>query len=508
LKRALSFPQRRWTTQGGERVRAGQTHQQSFALFGCRCCDRRLGAFSRRANAELSRRWVAASVGASAPAAPQTAAPPPPAPIETPATAPKILFEQVRVFDGESDALSEPCDVLVSGNVIAAISPAPLAVGEGDATLLRVPGRGKTLTPGLIDAHTHLMFATLPQMALLTSDIGFVHVAAVKAAQDMLLRGFTSVRDLGGPVFGLKRGIDAGLAVGPRIWPSGAFLSQSGGHGDFRWPNDLPARPGDFSFGERAGAFAIADDPATVRKRAREQLALGASQIKLMAGGGVASPFDPLDVTQFTPEEMRAGVEAAENWGTYATVHAYAPRAVRQAVEAGVRCVEHGQLLDEAAVALMAERDIWWSLQAFLDIGPSPFPEGSAARRKELEMFRGTDAAYRLAIKHGVRTAWGSDMLFDPAAAAQQGAHLTRLLRWFSAAKILQMATSGNAALLALSGLRSPYEGRLGVVKEGALADLLLVDGDPLADLSLLERPETSLRMVMKDGCIYKNIDL
>ncbi|SNB60536.1 Imidazolonepropionase [Rhodoblastus acidophilus] len=481
-------------------MRAGLKYQHIVPDVGCRCCDRRLGAFSRRAEAALSRRWVAAGAPGPAPAAP------PPAGVESPAPAEKILFEQVRVFDGESDALSEPCDVLVSGNLIETISPEPLAAGE--TTPLRVPGRGKTLMPGLIDAHTHLMFATLPQMALLTSDIGFVHVAAVKAAQDMLLRGFTSVRDLGGPVFGLKRGIDAGLATGPRIWPSGAFISQSGGHGDFRLPNDLPARPGDYSFSERAGASAIADDPATVRKRAREQLALGASQIKLMAGGGVASPFDPLDVTQFTPEEMRAGVEAAENWGTYATVHAYAPRAVRQAVEAGARCVEHGQLLDEATVALLAEKDIWWSLQPFLDIAPSPFPEGSAARRKELAMFRGTDSAYRLAIKHGVRTAWGADILFDPAAAARQGAHLTRLLRWFSAPQILKMATSGNAALLALSGLRSPYEGRLGVVKEGALADLLLIDGDPLADLSLLERPETSLLMVMKDGSIYKNIAL
>jgi imidazolonepropionase-like amidohydrolase len=322
----------------------------------------------------------------------------------------------------------------------------------------------------------------------------------------MLLRGFTSVRDLGGPVFGLKRGIDAGLAVGPRIWPAGAFISQTGGHGDFRMPNDLPARPGDYSFSERAGGSAIADDPATVRKRAREQLALGASQIKLMAGGGVASPYDPLDVTQFTPEEMRAGVEAAENWGTYATVHAYMPRAVRQAVEAGVRCIDHGQLLDDETVALLAERDIWWSLQPFLDIGPSPFAEGSASRRKELEMFRGTENAYRLAIKHKVKTAWGSDILFDARAAAKQGENLTRLLRWYSAAEILKMATSANAELLALSGLRSPYEGRLGIVEEGALADLLLIDGDPLANLKLIEEPEKNLLVVMKDGEIYKNI--
>jgi imidazolonepropionase-like amidohydrolase len=152
--------------------------------------------------------------------------------------------------------------------------------------------------PGLIDAHVHLMFATIPQNAALLGDAGFIHVASTKAAHDMLLRGFTSVRDLGGPTFGLKKGIDLGLVAGPRIWPSGAFISQTGGHGDFRLPNDFPARPGDFTHSERAGAAAIADSPDSVRQRVREQLALGASQIKLMAGGGVASSYDPLDVTQ------------------------------------------------------------------------------------------------------------------------------------------------------------------------------------------------------------------
>jgi imidazolonepropionase-like amidohydrolase len=136
-------------------------------------------------------------------------------------------------------------------------------------------------------------------------------------------------------VFGLKRAIDLGLVVGPRIWPSGAFISQTGGHGDFRLPIDLPAAPGDFTYSERIGAAAIADSANAVRVRAREQLALGASQIKLMAGGGVSSNYDPLDVTQYTVAELRAAVEAAENWGTYVTVHAYTPRAVRQALEAG-----------------------------------------------------------------------------------------------------------------------------------------------------------------------------
>jgi imidazolonepropionase-like amidohydrolase len=310
--------------------------------------------------------------------------------------------------------------------------------------------------PGLIDAHTHVMFEGVSQANLLTADIGFVNVAAVKAAHDMLMRGFTSIRDVGGPAFGLKRGIDAGIVAGPRIWPSGAFISQSGGHGDFRLPSELPARPDDFTYSERVGAAAIADDPATVRKRARELLALGASQIKLMAGGGVASNFDPLDVTQYTTPELRAGVEAAENWGTYATVHAYTPRAVRQAIEAGVRCIEHGQLLDEPTVELLVEKQIWWSLQPFLDDRTSPYAEGSPNRLKQLEMTGGTDKAYRLARKHKAKLAWGTDILFDPAVAALRGRELAKCVRWFTPAEVLKMATADNAELLALSGARTP----------------------------------------------------
>ncbi len=416
-----------------------------------------------------------------------------------------VIFENVRIFDGISDQLAAPANVLVVGNAIQAISSAPIA--DPPATsVIRIRGGGRTLMPGLIDAHTHIMFETVSQVAALTSDLGFINVAAVKAANDMLMRGFTSVRDLGGPVFGLKRGIDLGLVPGPRIWPSGAFVSQSGGHGDFRLPNDLPARPGDFTFSERVGAVAIADNPDAVRMRVREQLALGASQIKLMAGGGVSSSYDPLDVTQYTVPELRAAVEAAENWGTYVTVHAYTPHAVRQAIEAGVKCIDHGQLLDEPTARLMAERGAWWSLQPFTDDGTSPFPEGSPNRAKQLQMFSGTDAAYALAKKFKIKTAWGTDILFSAEAAAGQGAKLAKMVRWYTPAEALRMATAGNAELLALSGLRSPYAGKLGVVEVGALADLLLVDGDPLTDLELVADPAKNFVVIMKDGTIYKNL--
>jgi len=416
-----------------------------------------------------------------------------------------VLFQNVRIFDGKSGTLSAPSNVLVRGNKIEKISATAIPTDRSAQTTL-IDGKGRTLMPGLIDAHTHLMFATIPQVAALTSDLGFINVAAVKAANDMLMRGFTSIRDLGGPVFGLKRGIDLGLVPGPRIWPSGAFISQTGGHGDFRLPTDLPARPGDFTFIERVGGSAIADSADMVRRRAREQLALGASQIKMMAGGGVASSYDPLDVTQYTVAELRAGVEAAENWGTYVTVHAYTPRAVRQAIEAGVKCIDHGQLLDEATVKLMAEKGIWWSLQPFTDDRPSAYPEGSPNRVKQLQMFGGTDTAYSLAKKYKIKTAWGTDNLFSTENSVLQGASLAKMVRWYSPAEALKMATADNAELLALSGPRSPYPGKLGVVEEGALADLLLVDGDPIADINLVADPAKNFIVIMKDGKLYKNL--
>lgn len=416
-----------------------------------------------------------------------------------------VLFENVRVLDVMKGELTGPRHVLVSGNKIENISIEPIATNRSGTTIV-VQGGERTLMPGLIDAHTHLMFASVSQKDVLTSDIGFVNVAAVKEANEMLLRGFTSVRDLGGPIFGLKRGIDQGLVPGPRIWPCGAFISQSGGHGDFRLPTDLPARPGDYTYGERIGATAIADSPDLVRKRVREQLTLGASQIKMMAGGGVASSFDPLDVTQYSVAELRAAVEAAENWGTYVTVHAYTPRAVKQAVEAGVKCIDHGQMLDDATAQLMAEKGVWWSLQPFTDDKPSAFAEGSVNRIKQLQMFEGTDMAYRLAKKFKIKTAWGTDILFSAENSAAQGQQLSKMTEWYTPAETLKMATADNAELLALSGLRSPYPGTFGVVEVGAIADLLLVNGDPIDNIHVVDDPAKNFVVIMKDGKIYKNL--
>jgi imidazolonepropionase-like amidohydrolase len=233
---------------------------------------------------------------------------------------------------------------------------------------------------------------------------------------------------------------------------------------------------------------------------------LGASQLKLAAGGGVASAYDPLDSAQYTEAEFHAAVEAAENWGTYVSVHAYTPRAIQMAIRGGVRCIEHGQLMDEATARLMAEKGIWLCLQPFLDDQDAvAFPEGSANRAKQLQMTQGTDRAYALARKYRLKTAWGTDTLFDAKLVRRQGAQLAKMVRWYSPGEVLTMATSTNAQLLALSGPRNPYPAKLGVIEEGALADLLLVRGDPLEDLSLVADADKNFVIIMKDGRIYKN---
>lgn len=421
-------------------------------------------------------------------------------------TVSSILLRNVRVFDGVRAELSAAQDVRVEGEQIVSIVPSPDEPAAGSpAADVVIDGAGRTLMPGLIDMHTHLAFAGISQVTALTADAGLVTIAAAVGAEQSLLRGFTSVRDLGGPVLGLKQAIDAGLTRGPRIFPSGAFISQSGGHGDFRLPYEVPrGSHGHLSHSELMRGAAIADGVPEVLRATREQLMLGASQIKVMSGGGVASNYDPLDVTQYTEPEIRAAVEAAANWGTYVTVHAYTPRAVQQALRAGVRCIEHGQLLDEATVASLAENDIWWCLQPFVDDEDST-PATGANRVKQLTMYAGTDTAYELAIKHEVKVAFGSDVLFSAALWRRQTHRLTKLVRWLSPAEVLIMATSRNAELLALSGPRNPYPGKLGVVEEGALADLLLVDGDPLTDIDVITTPEQTMPVIIKNGTIVKN---
>lgn len=425
---------------------------------------------------------------------------------QTEAPSPKtVLFQNVRIFDGKSGRLSGPSYVLVRGNKIERISATPLATDRRADTVL-IDGGGRTLMPGMIDMHWHAMMVRPTPAELLTGDIGHLNLVAGAEATDTLMRGFTTVRDVGGPVFGLKQAIDEGVVTGPRIYPSGAIITITSGHGDFRQPFEVPRELGATkSRGEQLGAAMIADSPDEVRVRVREQLMLGASQIKLTAGGGVASPHSPLDASTFTEEELRAAVEAAGNWGTYVTVHAYTPESIRRSIAAGVKCIEHGHLMDEATAKLIAEKGVWLSTQAFPDELAEAFPPGSFEREKAMEVFAGTDRTFTLAKKYKIKTAWGTDILFSPRLAPRQAELLTKLTQWYTPAETLAMATGTNAQLLTLSGKRNPYPGKLGVVEEGALADLLLVDGNPLENIKLIEDPAKNFVVIMKNGKVYKN---
>ncbi|MGV3632729.1 MAG: amidohydrolase family protein [Pseudorhodoplanes sp.] len=422
----------------------------------------------------------------------------------TPAGA-QTLFNNVRIFDGRSATLSAPSNVLVKGNVIERITTAPIAA---DASTTVIAGGGRTLMPGLIDAHWHTILVRPTAQQAITGDVGYVNILAALEATDTLMRGFTTVRDLGGPAFGLKQAIDEGLVAGPRIYPSGAMITVTSGHGDFRQTFELPRAPsGPLSRMEEIGGAMVADSPDMVRMRVREQLMMGASQIKLTAGGGVSSPHSPIDVSTFTEAELRAAVEAAENWGTYVTVHAYTSAAIQRAIAAGVKVIDHGHLMDETTAKMMADKGIWLSIQPFLDDEDAvQLPPGSIQQYKKAQVIAGTDRAYAFAKKFGIKTAFGTDILFSPALAHRQGAMLAKLTRWYTAPEILKMATSINAELLALSGLRSPYPGKLGVVEQGALADLILVDGNPLENIQLIANPATAFFVIMKDGRVVKKL--
>jgi imidazolonepropionase-like amidohydrolase len=424
----------------------------------------------------------------------------------SPAAAPAAttLFNNVRVFDGKSSSLSAPTNVLVRGNLIERISTAPIAVDRMAATTI-IDGGGRTLMPGLIDAHWHAMLASVTPVQAF-GDVGYNNLLAADEATATLMRGFTTVRDVGGPVFGLKRAIDEGIVKGPRIYPSGAMITVTSGHGDFRQLTDLPRTIGGMlTRMEQIGGALVADSPDEVRVRTREQLMQGASQVKLTAGGGVSSPFSPNDVMTFTEAELRAAVEAAENWGTYVVAHAFTPAAIQRSIAAGVKCIEHGFLMDDASAKLMAEKGIWLSVQPLPEEMRMGLPVGSVQRAKADEVWPGIGRAYEFAKKYKIKTAWGTDIIFAAALTRQQGAVLASLTRWYTPAEALVMATSTNAELLALSGKRNPYPGKLGVVEQGALADLLLVDGNPLEKIDLIADPAKNFVVIVKDGKIYKN---
>ena len=417
-------------------------------------------------------------------------------------TAPKAktLFTNVHVFDGKTENRIMNANVLVEGNMIKAVSTDPIEAGG----VTVIDGGGRTMIPGLIDAHWHTMYVGTPMEVVLNGDMIEVAARAVPKAEATLLRGFTTVRDLGGPSESIKKLIDTGVILGPRILPSGPPISQTSGHFDFRSHQAIPdnyADPLDYWY--RTRMVSLADGVPEMLKRVRENLRMGASQIKLATGGGVSSAYDPLDVAEFTVEEIKAAVDAAADFNTYVVVHVMTDRAIRKSIEAGVKSIEHGFFASDDTLKLMAKEGIWLDPQPFKE-GELEFPNPDQ-RAKFKQVTDATDTLYPRVKKFGVKVAFGSDLIFNPPS-ENQGEQLARLGTWYSPFEVLKIGTSQNAELLELSGPRHPYqEGKLGVIAEGAYADLILVDGNPLDNLDLVADADANFDLIMKDGKIYKS---
>ena len=429
-----------------------------------------------------------------------------------------VLISDVDIFDGKQNRLVSNQNVLIVGNRIHEISDKPIAHENVEI----ISGRGMTLMPGLIDVHTHLALNDRNTKVEADFTLDYIAIRTANVAQRTLQEGFTSVRDLGGPVFGTKRAIDEGLIPGPRIFASGAMLSQTSGHGDFRARNDRnPTLTGhrDSNF-ERLGVTVIADGTTNVLAATRQNLMQGASQIKIMAGGGGASAYDPIDTTQYTLAEMEAAVAAAADWGTYVSAHLFNPRSAARAIKAGIQCLDHAIFIDEATIKLAVKNDVFiapqfWSLSPELFKHPDLNVDKHAAIRA---MHEEAKDFVPLLLKHKAKVPFATDLLGDP----EEGAKSRRYeIAWRaelfgSNFEVLRQMTSVSAELLARSGPRSAAPGPLGVIEVGAMADLLIIDGNPLDDLALIganpewfeapaPEPIDTIRLIMKDGMLYKN---
>ncbi len=417
-----------------------------------------------------------------------------------------LLIQNVNVWDGTSDQLKLGQQVLIEGNLIKEVAREILV--EPDIT--RIDGQGKTLIPGLSDAHLHLAFTMGLMDTRNKADWMYTAIRAAKAAENFLHLGFTTVRDLGGPVFGLKQAIDEGLTPGPRIFPSGAFISQTSGHGDLRNPNDAHPYWSDaplHSMDAQGWSFVV-DGVPEVLKAARENLKRGATQLKVMAGGGIGSDFDPIHSIQFTPAELGAAVQAAADWDTYVAVHVYHSEGITRALEAGVKCIDHGHLINEEAIQLLKEKDAWLVPQSHWLLRSKESIEILPPRRaqKMAMVLAGAEREMELAKKYDVNLAFGTDA-FGPLGGESKALNefITRC-RWYSPVEVLRQATSENAKLFQLSGKLHPYTaGKLGVIESGAYADLLIYDGNPLEDIQVIVNYKENLHFIMKDGKIIKN---
>ena len=280
-----------------------------------------------------------------------------------------VLFTSVNVFDGKSDKLADGMNVLVEGNKIAKIAKA-ITAPEGTTV---IDGGGRTLTPGFIDVHTHLQW-NMGVSEHFYTPLDYQGALALVEAENTLMRGFTTIRDVGGSVFGVKRAIDEGHFPGPRIYSAGAALSMTTGHGDFRAPTTHPRMMGGPSEteAERVGLVIFADGVPEVLSASRMQFRNGAHFLKMFVGGAVSGMYDPLDISEYSMEELKAAVGEAERWNTYVAVHTYTDSSTRMAIEAGVKSLEHCNLLEEETVELAAKNGVFISAQAALFMNPAP----------------------------------------------------------------------------------------------------------------------------------------
>ncbi len=414
---------------------------------------------------------------------------------------PTMIVKNVKVFDGVDDGLVEG-HVVVSGSKIAAISEVSPTATDGVPV---IDGDGRVLMPGLTDAHCHVLMMCHSSEDLTSANVGLIYANTVAAANRTLMRGFTTVRDTGGPMIGIQQAIDQGAIPGPRIYPSGAMISQTAGHGDFSMVYDVPTALGGVRpRGEALGMSLVADGRDRVLAATREQLKKGVTQIKLMIGGGATSPYDPLETTQFTLDEIRAAVQAANDYGTYVLAHVYNVEGIHRGIEAGVRSIEHAHLADEDTVKYMADKDVWLSTQPFV-VHDHHFDDPLQQTKHE-QVCTGTDNLYEWSKKYGVKTAFGTDILMEPDKEFHQILMFARLSEFMEPVEALRMATSVNTELFRMCGVRDPYKGApLGVIKPGAWADFLLVDGDPTTDLGLFNDPDANIRVIVKDGMVHKN---
>ena len=412
------------------------------------------------------------------------------------------LITNAKIFDG-SDKLIEGKDVLIQGNKIVEIAAGIVVTQDTNSTIIDAGGR--TLTPGFIAMHEHLMLQ-MSAPELLTNDTRYFAYRATETVHTYLMNGYTTTRDVSGNTFALKKAIDQGHIFGPRIYPSGPMISQTGGHSDHRMPSMSSQLVGGiWDPLTRYGDMAVVDGVPEMLKAVRENLREGASQIKLALGGGTGSYSDPLEVVEFLPEEVKAAVQAAEDFGTYVTVHCYNNEGVRRAIDNGVRCVEHGQLMDEATLKLMKDKDIWLSPQVIVfTFIPKGYTEDQA--NKHRQAYAGIDNMFTIAKKIGFdKIVFGSDIITDPDMIVRMNEEFKHRSKWFSNVEILRQATSKGGELLAMSGPKNPYPSKLGVIEVGAYADVLLINGNPLDDISILTNPSENLALIMKDGKVYKN---